>query len=111
MAEHLMRGGSGMMDAWKWLTDHIPVGHTAAISATDLSKLVEAEPRELRRIIESARRDNILICGDQHGYYFPESAAEIAAYVHRVRSRIKTGCVCLAPFLRQIKEAERGGGS
>ncbi len=100
-----------MIDRWAWLTDHIPVGHNDAISAEALAKLFDMEKRDLRRAVEDARRDNILICGDRHGYYIPASNEEIAAYIHLVRSRIRTGCVCLAPFLRRYREAEGGGGS
>ena len=97
-----------MINRWVWLTDHIPVGQRDAISAEALSHLLNMDKRDLRRAVEDARRDNILICGDNHGYYFAANDAEIGSYVHRVRGRIRTGCVCLAPFLRQLKEAEGG---
>ena len=58
---------------WDWLTDHVPCGQADAISANDLSDLLEMDRRELRKIIEKSRRAGILICGDNHGYYFPES--------------------------------------
>ena len=98
------------LSTWTWLTDHIPYGRAEAVSADYLSKLFGMEKRDLRRIIEAARRDNILICGDNHGYYKPVSDNEIRAYVHRVRGRIRTASQCLAPFLREIKRAEGGGG-
>ena len=97
-----------MINRWVWLTDHIPVGQRDAISAEALSQLLNMDKRDLRRAVEDARRDNILICGDNHGYYFAANDAEMGSYVHRVRGRIRTGCVCLAPFLRQLKEAEGG---
>jgi hypothetical protein len=95
---------------WAWLTDHIPYGRADAVSADYLAKLFDIDKRELRRVIEDARRDNVLICGDNHGYYQPVSDNEIRAYVHRVRGRIRTASQCLAPFLREIKRAEGGGG-
>ncbi len=97
-----------MINRWVWLTDHIPVGQRDAISAEALSQLLNMDKRDLRRAVEDARRDNVLICGDNHGYYFAANDAEMGSYVHRVRGRIRTGCVCLAPFLRQLKEAEGG---
>lgn len=95
------------LNKWAWLTDHIPYGRADAVSAEDLSTLENMDKRELRRAVENARRDGILICGDNHGYYKPESDAEIHAYIHRVRGRIRTASVCLAPFIREIKQAER----
>ena len=95
------------LNKWAWLTDHIPNGRADAISADDLSLLMGFDKRELRRAVEKARRDSILICGDERGYYKPESDAEIRAYVHRVRGRIRTASVCLAPFIREINRAER----
>ena len=97
-----------MINKWVWLTDHIPVGQRDAISAEALSQLLNMEKRDLRRAVEDARRDNVLICGDNHGYYFAANDAEMGSYIHRVRGRIRTGCVCLAPFLRQLKQAEGG---
>ena len=96
------------LNLWAWLTDHIPFGHAGAVSADYLSKLLGVDKRELRRVIEDARRDNILICGDNHGYYQPVTDKEILAYIHRVRGRIRTASQCLAPFLRKIKHAEGG---
>lgn len=95
------------MNDWSWLTDYIPTGKIDAISAEDLAKLLNRDKRSLRQTVEEARRDGILICGDNHGYYKPESETEIRAYVHRVRGRIKTASICLAPFIREIKQAER----
>ena len=97
-----------MINRWVWLTDHIPVGQRDAISAEALSQLLNMDKRDLRRAVEDARRDNVLICGDNHGYYFAANDAEMGSYIHRVRGRIRTGCVCLAPFLRQLKQAEGG---
>lgn len=97
-----------MTEAYDWLADLIPFGQNAAISMDQLSRKIDADPRELRQMIENARRAGILICGDNHGYYFPASDAELSAYIQHVRNRIRTECVCLAPFLRRIKAAERG---
>ena len=95
------------LSRWAWLTDHIPYGRADAISAEDLSMLMGFDKRELRRAVEKARRDNILICGDERGYYRPGSYAEISSYIHRVRSRIRTASVCLAPFNREIRRMEQ----
>lgn len=94
------------MSNWSWLTDHIPTGRIDAISAEDLARLLDMDKRSLRQTVEEARRASILICGDERGYYFAADNAEMAAYIHRVRGRIRTGCACLAPFLRQIRKAE-----
>lgn len=91
------------------LTEHIPVGKSEAISAEKLSKLLAIERRDLRRIVEKARRTGVLICGDDSGYYFAGNFEEMTAYVQRVRGRIRTASICLAPFIRKIKESERGG--
>lgn len=94
------------MNDWSFLTDHIPTGKMDAIPAEDLAKLLDIDKRSLRQTVEEARRASILICGDEHGYYFAADSTEMAAYIHRVRGRIRTGCACLAPFLRQIRKAE-----
>lgn len=90
--------------SWDWLTDHVPIGRSNAISANSLSALINRGERDLRQIIETARHAGVLICGDARGYYFAGSAEELIDYVRVVRCRIKTSSQCLAPFIRELKK-------
>jgi len=64
--------------------------------------------RQMRLAIEQARRAGNLICSCERGYFMPETLAEIMEHAHRQGERVKTGRACLVPFLRRIRQAERG---
>lgn len=97
------------MNRWKWLTDSIPTGRAAAVSMAYLAKITGLRQRELRREIEKARIDGILICSCETGYFMPETLLELRAYAIRAGSRIKTGRKCLVPFLQEIRATEGRG--
>ena len=75
----------------------------------DLARITGTEARELRRMIEAARRAGILICSSEKGYFMPETLQDIRQHVHRARERIRTGGACLRPFIREMKRREAGG--
>lgn len=97
------------MNEWKWLTDHIPRGRAEAISMQHLARIMGTDERELRRSVEQARRAGILICSSNRGYFLPENGQEIREHVHRARERIRTGSVCLRPFIRELIKREADG--
>ena len=93
------------MTNWKWLTDSIPTGHRDAVSMGYLAKLHNLSERKMRFAVENARRDGILICSGDRGYFLPETVTEIKDYAKRTSARIRTGRACLAPFLRELRKA------
>lgn len=95
------------MSGWKWLTESIPAGRKEAVSMRYLAKIHGLTEREIRRAIEQARRDGMLICSSEQGYFLPETVQEIRAYTRRMSARIRTGRECLEPFLIEL---ERAGG-
>lgn len=94
------------MDNWEWLVSVIPSGQAAALPMKDLAQRFGISKRETRKMIEDARRAGILICSCDKGYFMPETVPEIREYAQRVKARIRTGALCLAPFLREIRRAE-----
>ena len=74
-----------------------------------LARIMGTDERELRRSVEQARRAGILICSIGHGYFMPETLQEIRQHVHRARERIRTGSVCLRPFIRELMKREADG--
>ena len=96
------------MKEWKWLTDSIPRGQADAVSMSQLSTLHQMSARKVRLAIENARRDGVLICSSERGYFMPVTVDEIQTYTRRTSARIRTGRACLAPFLRELKKAGVG---
>jgi len=93
------------VNKWEWLITIIPIGRAAALSMSYLANLLGISNRELRKEIESARRDGVLICSCDKGYFMPETMTEIKEHAQRAKARIRTGGQCLAPFLREIMRA------
>ena len=93
------------MNKWDWLTDTIPTGRTAAVSMYHLSNVHHMTERKMRLAVEKARRNGILICSSDKGYFLPETVDEIQEYTRRTAARLKTGRACLAPFLRELRKA------
>lgn len=94
------------MNNWEWLVSAIPAGQAEAVSMAYLARLFGISKRELRKEIEDARKAGNLICSCDKGYFMPQTEPEIMDYARRVKARIRTGALCLAPFLREIRRAE-----
>ena len=75
----------------------------------ELARITGTEERELRRMIENARRAGILICSSEKGYFMPETLQDIRTHVNRARERIRTGKACLRPFIRELIRREAKG--
>ena len=93
------------MNEWEWLTDTIPIGQRDAVSMSHLARVHNLSDRKMRREVEKARKAGNLICSSDKGYFMPETISDIREYARRERARIRTGCQCLAPFLREIGRA------
>lgn len=93
------------MKNWKWLTDTIPTGQDSALPMYHLAMMHGLSARKMRLAVENARRDGILICSSDRGYFMPETVFELQEYARRTSARLKTGKACLAPFLRELKKA------
>ena len=87
---------------WSWLTTQIPVFSDGAISMMELASILKMSKRDLRRSIEAARSDGIIICSTSVGYYIPQTAKEIQAYIRYMLSRIETTWGCLVPSLHTM---------
>lgn len=66
------------------------IGKTAALTASELSHLVNLTPREITRQIEKERQGGKIICADGDGYYKPASPSDAALYLYRRNLRTKT---------------------
>ncbi len=66
-------------------------GAEAGIHLSELVRIIGAEDRALRKAIEHLRRSGVVIASDaEHGYYFPQTAAELGAYVRKEEQRAKS---------------------
>lgn len=96
------------------IIDYIPKGYNNAISRKNLCIVTGLQDRVVRRLIEEARRNTIIISNDDgSGYWrFPDepTAEEVALlhkFVHQQESRAKSIFYALLPARKAIK----GGGT
>ena len=65
-------------------------GKDAALTASELSQIINLAPREVTRLIEKERQGGRIICADNGGYYRPASPGYAALYLRRRILRTKT---------------------
>ena len=70
----------------KILYEMIPLGQRNAIPLSDLSELWCLSPRETRRQIEKMINTNMPVCNLRNGYFRPETASELKAYLQIIHS-------------------------
>ena len=92
------------------LDDFIPVGKTNSISMTELSITLGSDPREVRALVNKARKNGIPICSDcRGGYYLPESPNEAKIYFRQQTARINSAKAALngvKNYLQQHRKEE-----
>lgn len=96
------------------LLDVLLTGRSNALTARQLSDLLETDTRTITRSIEAARRRGVPICSsvdpDNGGYYRAAGADELAAYLARRERRtrhIQTGTAALRETLERMREKEK----
>lgn len=98
------------------IIDFIPHGFENAISRKNLCIVTGLQDRVVRRLIEEARRENIIIANDDgSGYWrFPDNPTEqeiflLHKFVKQQESRAKSIFYALYPARQAIKEGAEYG--
>jgi len=96
------------------IIDYIPEGYANAISRKNLSAVTGLNDRIVRRLIEEARRDTIIIANDDgSGYWrFPDNPTEhekrcLRKFVKQQESRAKSIFYALYPARMKMKEGKQ----
>lgn len=76
--------------SYKAIIKHISKGEDNAISLCDLSSLCGCRERETKLSVQKARLDGIIICSNEHGYFYPENLNDIWAFYKRYHSSALT---------------------
>ena len=87
----------------------IPYGERDAIPMTKLASFMGVSERDVRRIVESARRDGNIVATCEGGYFIPETLEELKHYYHTALARIKTGSKELKAVRRVLEELGEEG--
>lgn len=93
------------------IVDHIPEGIENAISQADLAALLQVSKRQIRSLVNEARRHGAVICstcdGITGGYYLPNAPDEVKPYLRMQESRICSA----AEAIKSCKEYMEKHGS
>lgn len=93
------------------LDDFIPVGKINSVSMTELARILNADPREVRALVHKERKNGIPICSDcRGGYYLPENPDEAKIYFRQQTARIHSAQAALngvKKYLRKHKENQK----
>ena len=87
----------------------IPFGKANAISVNSIAAGIKLNERDVRRAIESARANGIVILNDYNGrgYYRSNDIDEIDAAYWREKRRMKHMYLATLPMRRMLKAAGR----
>lgn len=98
------------------IVDYIPAGHKNAISRKNLCIATGLQDRLVRRLIEEARRETIIIANDDgSGYWlYPDNPTEeemflLSKYVKQQESRAKSIFYALYPARQMLKGRANNG--
>lgn len=74
----------------------IPRGAENAVPMVDLAKVSGLSERGVRKTIEHMRRNGVVICSGDGGYYLPANVSELSDYLNRMTKRAETTFLCLS---------------
>lgn len=91
----------------KGLMSLIPDGEENAKSMRELSRECGVSPREVRKIIENARRDGMIIASSDSGYFVPSCEEELNEFYLRTMYRVNTTLDTLRPVEEIVSDVLR----
>lgn len=68
----------------------IGTGEKNAANVEQLSMITGLNDRELRKAVETLRRDGYVIISSESGYYYPETVEEVKRYISKESKRARS---------------------
>lgn len=83
----------------------LPAGESYAITAKELCVLWGLpSAREIRRMVHAMRREGLLVCSGNSGYWRPETPEELQRFVKRLHWQAKAIFVAAQGAARTVKQ-------
>ena len=87
----------------------IPSGAVNAVSSAYVESMTGLTGRDIRRVIDKARlKLDVIIAGDERGYYMPSSVEELRDYYAFRKARTETSKAITDKVRRALKKMEGG---
>ena len=82
----------------------LQAGEQNALTSHELQALFGITFRELRLIVERARREGVYIITSNEGYFYPNSIDEVNGCLRRTNNHLKNLAVTFAPLRKYARE-------
>lgn len=89
----------------------IGTGESGAVSAEQLTMITGLTSRELRKAVETLRRDGYVIISSDNGYYYPETVEEVKRYIGKESRRARSIFFTLRSARELLNRWTGGSGS
>ena len=86
------------------LSKIIPFGKGNSVSMARLSAHFRTSERDIRAMIHRARCEGAIICGDEAGYYQPETQEELLHWYKLAKRRSLSGLKALKAARKRLRE-------
>lgn len=91
-----------------YLFGSVPRGKDNAVTAAELCTRFGMSGRELRIAFERLRRGGAVVCSCEHGFFKPETPAELRTYIDRESKRARSVFFSLKSARKLLKEWSEG---
>lgn len=89
----------------------IGYGADAAVPSRELQAITGLNERELRKLIETLRRQGHVIISCNSGYFFPETLEEVQTFINKESHRARSVFYTLKSARKLAKQMEESEGS
>lgn len=91
------------MKSYEMILPYIPTGEKNAKKHRTILQETGFHDRVTRKMYEEARRDEILICASDKGFFFPESTEEAARWLRMATHKALSILATTTPIRRWLK--------
>lgn len=89
------------------LIDFLSVGEENAVTAKELSKILNWNTREVTIAVNALRKQGEIICSSGNGFYLPSDDSDVRCFIRQMNSRIADMTKAMKPAEEYLKN---GGG-
>lgn len=91
------------------IVQSLRTGEDSALSLEDMCIVSGLPDRETRLVIEDLRRNGVVICSSNKGYYYPADVGELRSYVHKEQARSNSISENIRAAVKMLNEWETRG--
>lgn len=98
--------GQRMRKNYSCVVDLLGCGEDAACSAEKLAVATSTDKRTVRRLVSEARKDGVLVCSGDSGYWLPGCREELRRSYLRMKAQARNIDLALETTKKALKDCE-----